>query len=87
MRSDNVRSEKIYKLGSDTPIFDGNSNPNAEFFQDIDTNRSQIDWSRSSFAIWAPVLYDLDSCFGVENVGYIRVRYDAGWDYTWNNAP
>ena len=54
-------------------------------------NRDDIDWEtgegHSTFAVWAPVLYDLDSCFGVENVGYIRVRYDANWDYTWNGAP
>jgi hypothetical protein len=119
LRSDNVTAETVLKLSDGQPIFEGNSNPNADFFKAIDTidtgttqtvtvedpdthettqvtqpvyryelhNRDDIDWENSSFAVWAPVLYDLDSCFGVENVGYIRVRYDANWDYTWNNAP
>ena len=41
----------------------------------------------SDFAIWAPVLYDLDSCFGIENVGLIKLRYDADWDYEWKGTP
>ena len=118
-RSDNVKSETVYKISDHQPIFEGNSNPNADFFKQIDAidtgttqqvaiedpetheisyetqtvyryelhNRDDIDWENSTFAVWAPVLYDLDSCFGVENVGYIRVRYDAGWDYAWNGAP
>ena len=118
-RSDNVKSETVYKISDGQPIFEGNSNPNADFFKAIDAidtgttqqvaiedpetheityenqavyryelhNRDDIDWANSTFAVWAPVLYDLDSCFGVENVGYIRVRYDAEWNYTWNNAP
>ena len=48
-----------------------------------------IDWEQgeghSNFAIWAPVLYDLDSCFGAENVGYLKVRYDADWNYSLYN--
>jgi hypothetical protein len=42
---------------------------------------SKIDWDNSHFAIWAPVLYDLDSCYGVENVGYLTIPYDADWYY------
>lgn len=119
LRSDNVKSENVYKISDGTAIFEGNSNPNADFFKAIDAvdtgttqqvaiedpetheityetqtiykyelhNRDDIDWTNSTFAVWAPVLYDLDSCFGVENVGYLRVRYDANWDYTWNDAP
>lgn len=119
LRSDNVTSETVVRKSNSQPIFEGNSNPNADFFKEIDTidtgetqqvavedpdtheityetqpiykyelhNRDDIDWENSTFAVWAPVLYDLDSCFGVENVGYIRVRYDANWDYTWNGAP
>lgn len=44
-------------------------------------NENQIDWEASSFAIWAPVLYDLDSCFGVENVGLLKIPYNADWQY------
>lgn len=40
-----------------------------------------IDWENSTFAIWMPVLYDLDSCFGVENSGYLQIPYYAEWDY------
>ena len=119
LRSDNVTSETVLRKSNAQPIFEGNSNPNADFFKEIDAidtgetqqvaiedpdtheityetqpiykyelhNRDDIDWENSTFAVWAPVLYDLDSCFGVENVGYIRVRYDANWDYTWNGAP
>ena len=87
LRSDNVRSEKIYKVSDGSVIFEGNNNPNADFFKNVNFDRNDIDWENSTFAVWAPVLYDLDSCFGVENVGYIRVRYDANWDYTWNGAP
>lgn len=54
-----------------------------------DTVINNIDWQQgeghSNFAIWAPVLYDLDSCFGAENVGYLKVRYDADWNYSLYN--
>lgn len=48
------------------------------------TNADQIDWENSTFATWYPVLYDLDSCYGVENVGKINIAYDADWNYTYN---
>lgn len=52
-------------------------------------NVDQIDWSdeegHSTFAKWAPVLYDLDSCFGVENVGLLKIPYNAGWQYQQND--
>ena len=47
-------------------------------------NANQIDWANSTFATWAPVLYDLDSCFGVENVGLLKIPYNAGWQYEQN---
>jgi len=50
---------------------------------------NSIDWEQgdehSNFAIWAPVLYDLDSCFSADNVGYLKIRYDANWDYSLYN--
>lgn len=48
-------------------------------------NADQIDWEASTFAKWAPVLYDLDSCFGVENVGLLKIPYNAGWQYVQND--
>ena len=51
-------------------------------------NVNDIDWSddtgHSTFAKWAPVLYDLDSCFGVENVGLLKIPYNAEWQYQQN---
>jgi hypothetical protein len=41
-----------------------------------------IDWEKSKFATWITDLYDLDSCFGVENSGYLQIPYYAEWDYT-----
>lgn len=40
-----------------------------------------IDWEASEFAIWYPTLYDLDSCYGVDNKGYKWIPYYADWDY------
>lgn len=45
---------------------------------------SKIDWDNSTFAVWYPSLYDLDSCLGVDNSGYNLIPYDAEWDYTYN---
>ena len=44
-------------------------------------NESKIDWENSTFGIWYCDLYDLDSCFGAENSGYIRIPYYADWNY------
>ena len=107
MRCDNVLNETILNINGDT-IFEGNSNPNADFFKTMTTktitvtntdgtekevtkafmaNANQIDWENSTFAVWAPVLYDLDSCFGVENIGKIELAYDAEWDYKYEGRP
>lgn len=40
-----------------------------------------IDWINSEFSIWYPTLYDLDSCYGVDNKGYKWIPYYADWDY------
>lgn len=51
-----------------------------------EVNADLIDWEHSTFTQWKPVLYDLDSCYGVENVGAITIKYNADWNYVWNNA-
>lgn len=42
---------------------------------------SKINWNDSTFAVWFTDLYDLDSCFGADNVGYLRIPYYADWYY------
>ena len=37
------------------------------------------DWETETFAQWFPVLYDLDSCFGVDNVSYINTPYNVNF--------
>ena len=95
LRSDNVK-EEIIRNSTGTVILEGNNNPDALWSNYVDpttgaTTPSYIDWEtgegHSNFAIWEPVLYDLDSCFGVENVGLIKIRYDADWDYEWKGTP
>lgn len=49
-------------------------------------NADRIDWLNSTFAVWCPTLYDLDSCYSAENNGYLRVPYFANWDYTLNGT-
>jgi len=44
-------------------------------------NVDAIDWNNSTFAIWYADLYDLDSCFGVNNTGRLNIPYYADWDY------
>ncbi len=51
-----------------------------------EVHADQIDWENSTFAVWYPVLYDLDSCFGVENSGYMQIPYYADWNYTLNGV-
>ena len=95
LRSDNVK-EEIIRNSTGTVILEGNNEPDALWSNYVDpttgvTTSSYIDWetgeNHSNFAIWEPVLYDLDSCFGVENVGLIKIRYDADWDYEWKGTP
>ena len=47
---------------------------------------SKIDWDNSTFAVWYTDLYDLDSCFGAENSGYLRVPYYAEWNFKLGDA-
>lgn len=51
-----------------------------------EVDADKIDWENSTFAIWMTDLYDLDSCFGAENSGYVRIPYYADWNYTLNGA-
>lgn len=39
-----------------------------------------IDWEASEFCIWYPTLYDLDSCYGVDNKGHRFIPYYADWN-------
>ena len=99
MRSEDIRSEVIYNT-SGQKILDGNEYPDDDLtgtrwsaYVNASTgvtNPSVINWNtsgenHSTFARWAPVLYDLDSCFGVENVGLITIKYNADWQYQYNN--
>ena len=89
MRCDDVKSEVIKHSENDI-IFSGNNEPDATHWANLiaadgTVNADYIDWEHSTFAVWAPVLYDLDSCYGVENVGKIFIAYDADWNYTYNN--
>ena len=100
LRSDNVK-EEVIRNSSGQIMIDGNAFPDDDptgtrWASYVNTTTgvtvpSEIDWEvgegHSNFAIWAPVLYDLDSCFGVENVGLIKIRYDANWDYEWKGTP
>ena len=47
-------------------------------------NADMIDWENSTFCEWYIDPYDLDSCFGVENSGYLTIPYYANWDYILN---
>ena len=74
LRCENVRAENIVFTGEQTSIADIIS---ADGTVDADA----IDWENSTFAQWITDLYDLDSCFGAENSGYLRIPYYASWDY------
>lgn len=80
LRCEDIRCEQIIKTNGDTV---------ASIYSDSDIfdsatgsiNADAIDWEKSTFAKWIPDLYDLDSCFGVENSGYLQIPYYAEWDY------
>lgn len=74
LRCENVRTEDIVFTGEETSIADIIS---ADGTVDADA----IDWENSTFAQWITDLYDLDSCFGAENSGYLRIPYYAAWNY------
>lgn len=81
LRCENVKAENL--------VF---TDPSVTALSDIiDTSTGEvdfekIDWENSTFALWLTDLYDLDSCFGAENSGYLRVPYYAEWDYQLNGS-
>lgn len=76
LRCENVRVEKLLDVdGNEISIFDCITPVTGE----VDANK--IDWENSTFAVWITDLYDLDSCYGVENSGYLQIPYYADWNY------
>lgn len=76
LRCENVRAEKLLDTdGNEISIFDCITPVTGE------VDASKIDWENSTFAIWITDLYDLDSCYGVENSGYMQIPYYADWNY------
>lgn len=77
LRCENIKSENlVFTDSSVKSLMDTINSSTGE------VDFEKIDWEKSTFAIWLTDLYDLDSCFGVENVGNLHVPYHAEWDYT-----
>lgn len=76
LRCEDVRAEHLVDI-------DGNEISINDIIEEgtgiVDANR--IDWENSTFAIWLTDLYDLDSGYGVDNVGALQIPYYADWDY------
>ncbi len=82
LRSEDIRCEKLLNInGEEMSIMD------AIDFTTGEVNANMIDWENSIFAKWITDLYDLDSCFGVENSGYLQIPYYAEWNYTLKGKP
>ena len=77
LRSEDIKSESLKSAvdGSSISIQSAINMSTGEVDADL------IDWENSDFAVWLTDLYDLDSCFGVENVGYLEIPYHAEWQY------
>ena len=81
LRCENVHTEKLVdKDGNEVSILDCIEQTTG--IVDVD----RIDWESSTFAVWITDLYDLDSCYGVENSGYMQIPYYADWDYRLNGT-
>lgn len=81
LQSFDVRSESLLNVDGETmSISEAIDSATGEVDADM------IDWENSTFAVWYPVLYDLDSCFGVENSGYMQIPYYADWNYQLNGT-
>lgn len=87
LRSEDVRCERLLQAGTynevtkDGTIISIRDAINEEGEVDAD----KIDWENSSFSVWLTDLYDLDSCFGVENTGKLEIPYHAEWQYQLDN--
>lgn len=79
LRSEDIKDENIVFTGDQTSIADIIDENGV-----VDVNA--IDWDESTFATWLFDPYDLDSCFGAENEGYLYVPYYADWDYSYSNG-
>lgn len=85
LRSENVLVEKLYDIdGVPRSIRDFITSTKDENEGKVDMN--SIDWEKSTFAKWITDLYDLDSCYGVENSGYMQIPYYADWNYRLNGT-
>lgn len=81
LRSENVYVEQLLDIdGNEISINDAIDASTGA------VNADMIDWESSTFAVWLTDLYDLDSCFGVENSGYMQVPYYADWDFKLNGT-
>ena len=81
IRCEDVRCERLLNTsGEAMSIYDAINMETGE------VDASMIDWENSTFAVWITDLYDLDSCFGVENSGYLQIPYYADWNYHLNGT-
>lgn len=76
MQSMNVKVESLLNTSGEAMSINDAIDPDTGA-----VDADMIDWENSTFAVWMPVLYDLDSCFGVENSGYLQIPYYADWNY------
>ncbi len=79
-RCENVKRENLVFLNGATCLEDC-------IADDGTVDAKKIDWVNSTFAIWMPDLYDLDSCYGANNYGQLIIPYHASWQYIRNNKP
>lgn len=82
VRCEDVRCEQLLNKSTGQPM----SIMDAVDLSTGAVNADMIDWENSTFAVWIPDLYDLDSCFGVENSGYLQIPYYADWNYHLNGT-
>jgi hypothetical protein len=78
-RSEDVTCEKLLKVGGGEMSIMDAIDPATGV-----VNADMIDWENSTFTKWITDLYDLDSCYGVENTGRLEIPYYAEWDYELN---
>lgn len=84
---DRYKGNKLLAAGVDVKDYLGNTitsiteHSPAILNSDGTVNINNIDWTSSNFGIWYVDLYDLDSAFGAENIGRLKIPYNADWDY------